>query len=100
MKKGWIKPMVRTDGVSFVDKEHFANGAPIKQWTCTKCKHTCTKTGYAKDGETVDPTIARAECTLGFYGPNGNGFNYWCPKCDCRMTPDKNPYSAWAAFTG
>ena len=88
-----IKPHVRKDGVTFVDKEHFINGSPIKSWECTRksCGFLTTEVcwGDADWGEVEkgSKNKAHAEATGGFYGPNGNGYNYWCPKCEHRMNP-------------
>lgn len=59
-----------------LDSSKFADGKPIKEWRCTKCKAI-----------TQDIEHTRAEATAGHYGPNGNGFNYWCETCGGRMNP-------------
>lgn len=91
-----IKPLVRDDGVSLVDKYHFADGSPIQGWTCTnnECRYQTEHTSWEDDD------TAHAEATGGFYGPNGNGYNYWCPKCGHRMNLDQNTYSALDSFFG
>ena len=93
-----IKPMVRSDGVTFVDEEHFIDGSPIHGWTCTKCKFKTTEVGW--ESEKGSEEKAHADVTGGFYGPNGNGYNYWCPKCQGSMNPDNNSYNALKAFLG
>lgn len=85
-----IKPTVRKDGVTFVDKEHFIDGSPIKSWECTKkgCAFLTTEVCWNEgENDTKWENKANAEGTCGFYGPNGNGYNYWCPKCESRMNP-------------
>lgn len=81
-----IKPYVRADGISFVDGYHFGNGTAIMSCVCDKCGNTVKE--FCQHGEDCkrqdESTI---EVTLGFYGPNGNGYNYWCRKCGGRMTP-------------
>lgn len=58
------------------DEWKFADKKPIKEWRCTKCPLV-----------TQDRAHIRVEATAGFYGPNGNGFNYWCESCAGRMNP-------------
>lgn len=52
------------------------------------------------EGEIVSLKQVTAEGTLGRYGPNGNGFNYWCNKCQYRCVPLANNYSALDNFFG
>ena len=61
-----------------VDKTHLRGHKPIKKWICgnEKCKF-----------KTTDIEKIEAQTTLGTWGPNGNGWNYWCPKCKYRMEP-------------
>jgi len=80
-----IKPKVRKDGTSFVDKEHFGDGKPIRGWKCNDCNFYTETTNF-DDSKNYKEGDAKADVTLGFYGPNGNGYNYWCPKCDHRMS--------------
>lgn len=92
-----IKPRVRPDGVSFVDQEHFADGSPIHQWECTKCKKRFEKADWGD--KVTDLYTVGVEVTGGFYGPNGNGFTYWCPIDEHSAVPVGNKYSAFEAFT-
>lgn len=96
-----IKPFVRNDGISFVDQYHFYNGQPIKLFVCTddKCKYTTTETGFIEEDETNPEMVAEAHVTGGFYGPNGNGFTYGCPKCEGGMLPKDNTYNTLKQFT-
>ena len=96
-----IQPFVRQDGISFVDQYHFHNGQPIKAFVCTndKCNYTTKETGFIEEDETNPDMVAEAHVTLGFYGTNGNGFTYGCPKCGGGMLPKDNSYSAFKQFT-
>ncbi len=92
MTRTSIKPRVRSDGISFVDMEHFEDGSPIVKFICLRqdphCGYETTEVKFYDDEEPMgDGKPASAEGTLGFYGVNGNGYNYWCPKCQYRMKP-------------
>ncbi len=49
-----------------VDKFHLYGGVPITAWQCGKCKDI-----------TKNTNVIKMEPTLGTWGPNGNGWNYW-----------------------
>lgn len=103
MTRKSITPRVRKDGVSFVDMEHFHDGSPIAKFVCTRkepevCGFETTEVNYSD--QSADKMIARAEVTGGFYGPNGNGYNYWCPKCEYRMNPIHKNKEALDSFFG
>jgi len=84
-----IKPTVRKDGVTFVDREHFIDGSPIKSWECTRCNFVTTEVCWNEDDKETASYDKKSHATVtgGFYGPNGNGYNYWCPRCEGRMNP-------------
>jgi hypothetical protein len=60
-----------------------STGKPIKGWRCTR-----KECGYTTDQATYNvfkASAAHVNATGGHFGPNGNGYNYWCPKCNHRM---------------
>ena len=59
-----------------VDKLHLRGRKAIKRWNCTKCDKTTNNTNQ------VD-----MEPTLGTWGPNGNGWNYWHKDCGGSFDP-------------
>lgn len=76
-------------------------GQKVKGFKCTECGYTTKEAMYSdKAEEQGNMEAARAEGTLGRYGPNGNGYNYWCPKDSMRMVIIANPYSALDAMFG
>ena len=77
-----------------------ANGKKIKSLKCTNCGYTTNKMNWSDKCDREDYETARVEGTLGHYGPNGNGYNYWCPKDEWRMAIVDNPYSALDNFFG
>lgn len=59
-----------------VDKTHLRGHREIKKWRCSNCSFW-----------TANVEMTNPETTLGTWGPNGNGWNYWCPKCNGRLNP-------------
>ena len=57
-----------------VDKTHLRGHKPIKKWVCRKC-----------DFWTENVEMTDAEPSLGTWGPNGNGWLYFCPKCETAL---------------
>lgn len=77
-----------------------SRGKKIKAVECTECGYTTAKMNYSDQVDRSDYKTARVEGTLGHYGPNGNGYNYWCPKDEHRMIIVDNIYSALDNFFG
>lgn len=59
-----------------VDCFHLYGGIPIHEWHCSKCTRI-----------TSSEMEIEFEVTLGTWGPNGNGWNYWHKLCGGRMNP-------------
>ena len=72
----------------------------IKQFRCTnkECGFVTAKAQWA-DQEQERTDCVSVEGTLGFYGPNGNGYTYWCRKCHHNVKFETD-YSSLRAFLG
>lgn len=59
-----------------VDETHLRGRVKIVGWQCGRCKE------IFRNLDQVD-----SEPTGGTWGPNGNGWNYWCKSCEYRCEP-------------
>ncbi len=76
------------------------SGLRIKEFTCTNddCGYKTSKAEWGdRDEKNTEPVSVTV--TGGFYGPNGNGYNYWCRKCEYRVSFETD-YSAMKQLLG
>lgn len=83
------------------DYQKLQDGSPI-----TKLMHSKRWSKLGKDGKPIYEPVCELEGevvnldqvehhgTLGRFGPNGNGYTYYCKKCDYWCSPMHNTYSA------